>query len=375
MSAKKYAPVSWTKTKPLDIARPPEVRPETTGLIAPDGRSAIDWRPAGETNGWKPTPFAIQNPEPIRLESLIALPDGSLVGNACQYAGFFRYHPDSKKVEFFGKSGPSAPCLALAGGKVYIDGYPNTVLSVYDPAKPWTATAASGGKQEGDNPKWLGTLGQGCAEAHHCKALVDGGNGRVYLMGQRERWSTGTGLGYYDTATGKFFGLGTENKDLNPLGLAVLSKAGRVVFSGVPRSGGDARLVVYDLDLKVASRLEIFPGQATGGQLFTSDRDAQFLGCLLNPKTGKTMLYRYDLAAGRIDAQAEAPAAELSWVGLRPADGTWWCLAGGTLYALDAKTLETRPRFSVEGELAYPNWVGKDIYATRGGDVVRVAVP
>lgn len=375
MNQKKYKHVEWKNTKPMDISRPPEINAEATGSIDQNGKSVVVWRPAGETNGWKTVPFAIQNAEPVRLESLIALPDGSLFGNACQYSGFFRYYPATKKLDFFGKSGPSQPCLALCGGLVYIDGYPNTVMTVYDPAKPWTATRNTDGKAPNDNPKWLGTMGQGCAESHYCKALVDGGNGRVYMMGLRERWSTGTGLGYYEPAANKFFGLGTANKEINPLGMVVLPKAGRVVFSGSPKNGGDARLIVYDLDLKEIERLAVFPGQADGGQLFKSDADNQFLGCIRNPQTKKPVLYRYDLAAKKIVAQADAPEGGLGMVGSRPADGRWWCVAGNTLYALNPQTLELKARFTLEGGLDFQNWVGKEIYGTRGGDVLRVTVP
>jgi len=375
LNKKQYKQVAWKNTKPMDISKPPEINAEITGLIAGDGSSVVAWRPAGSTGEWKNVAYSIQNAEPVRIESLTALPDGSLFGNAYQYNGFFRYYPATQKLDYFGKGGPSGPRLANFGGKVYIDGYPNTVLHVYDPAKPWTATATSAGKGLDDNPKWLGTMGQGCTEAHFCRELLDGGNGRIYMMGLRERWSTGAGLGYYEPATNKFFGLGTANKEIEPLDLVVLPKAGRVVFSGAPAKGGDARLIVYDLDLKEIERLEIFPGQADGGQLFKSDSDTQFFGCLHDPKTKKSIFYRYDLTARKIVAQTDAPAAALEMLGPRPADGSWWCFAGGTLCELNPKNLEFTPRFMLEGGLNFPNWVGKDIYGTSGGALVRVKVP
>lgn len=371
---KQFRGVQWKQTRPRDVARPPEVDNELTGAMDEKGRGAIHWRPAGATGEWQRVAYAIQNAEPVRIESLLALPDGSLLGNASQYNGFFRYHPASGKLDTFGKHGPSGAQLALCDGKVFISGYPNTLLLTYDPALPWTSTNKTDGKGPGDNPRHLGTMGQGCTESHHARALVNGGNGRIYLMGHRERWSTGTGLGYYEPATGKFFGLGTANKEMEPSALVVLPQAGRVVLSGHPRAGGDARLIVYDLDLKELERLEIRPGLAGGGALFRSESDTAFLGCVENPATKQFLFYRYDYAAKKIVKLVELPAA-VEAVLPRAAGGTWWALVGDELQTLNPATLKLKAAGRIEGRINFPAWVGKKLYGTQGGELVRVAVP
>jgi len=374
ISQKQYRGVVWKNTKPMDISNPPELETIRTAAINEKGRSEIFWRPAGTTGEWNRVPFAIQNAEPARIESLIALPDGSLLGNVFSYNGFFRYHPATRKLDYFGKHGPSRNGLVLLDGKVYICGYPNTMLLAYDPTQPWTSSSETYGKAPGDNPKWLGTMGQGCTEAHYCRGLYDGGNGRIYLMGRRERWSTGTGLGYYEPSSGKFFGLGAANKEIESDSMTILPKLGRIVFSGTPKSGKDARLIVYDMDLKEIERIAILPGLASGGGLFPADSGTAFLGNVQDPASKQFLFYRYDLADKKIVKRVEMPAS-VEDVFRRPTDGTWWALSDGALYELNTKTLELRPLDHIEGSLNYPTWVGKDLYGTQGGELVRVRLP
>jgi hypothetical protein len=371
---KVYKSVEWKKTKPMDLSGKPQLEAGKRVIsIDRTGRGEITWRPAGATGDWNTLAFAISNAEPVQIESLTALPDGSLLGNAVAYSGFFHYYPDSKKLDYFGKFGPSRPHTALLDDKVYFSGYPNTTLYVLDPAKPWTATSESAGKGTNDNPLQLGTMGQGCTEAHYCRKLVNGGNGRLYMMGLRERWSTGTGLGYYEPAAKKFFGLGTAHKDMHPEDIVVLPQTGRLVFSGKPEKGGDARLFVYDLDLKEVDRLEIRPGLQSGGALYASDSPTQFFGFVAGPESNRFTVYRYDLPLKKIVAQADVPV-EIDNLLLRQADQTWWAFTGDTLQRFDPATLALKPAGKIEDGISHPVWIGKDLYGNRGGTLIRVNV-
>jgi hypothetical protein len=367
-------PIEWKQTQPMPVENPPELDPARPVAIDGRGQAEAFWRPAKSAGEWRRAAFAIRNAEPAPLESLIALPDGSLLGNAYQYSGFFRYDPATGRLDYFGKHGPSRPRLALVGDRVFIDGYPNTVLYAYDPAKPWTSTAAHAGKDK--NPSLLGTMGQGCTEAHHSRFLVDGGNGRVYMAGQRERWSTGTGLGYHDIASGRFFGLGQANKDMNPAGLVALPELGRIVLSGAlePKATAAASLVIYDMDLNEVERIEVRPGLRSGGALFRAEADGHFLGCIQDPETEKFTLYRYDLAGRKVARSVEMPS-RVTHVVRRPADGAWFALLGANLARLDPKTLDVPSVGRIEGGLSEPTWVGRNLYGIRGPDLVRVAVP
>jgi hypothetical protein len=248
------------------------------------------------------------------------------------------------------------------------------MLLRYDPALPWNASELSRGAGTNDNPRLLGKLGQGCAEAHYARKLLDGGNGRLYLLGLRERWSTGTGLGYYEPTSGIFFGLGTANKDLEPMGLVVVPRSGRIICSGKPSKGGDARLIVYDMDLREVERLELRAGLTEGGELFPSADAGQFLGCVAGPETNRVMLYRYDLATRRIVCAVEVPA-KIEEVFVRSSDGAWWALAAEALFRLDPHTLALTPAGRLEGGLSHPVWTKTGLYGVRGGALVRVILP
>ncbi len=374
-SAKSYPPFEWKKTRPVDLSGKPQFQ-GAKGVVTVDrlGRGDVAWRPAGSTGEWSRVPFAISNAEPVQIESLTALDDGTLLGNARSYSGFFRFEPKARKLDFYGKFSPSGPGTALLDGKVYLCGYPNSMIMEYDPLKPWTATAASEGKGTNDNPRYRGGLGQGKSEAHFCKKLINGGNGRLYALGQRERWSTGAGLGYFEPATGVLFGLGQANKEFDAAGLALVPGLKRLVFSGRPEKNGDARLIVYDLDLNEVEKLEIKPGLASGGALYESASPTQFLGCCEGATTNTFMFYRYDLAAKKIVRQVEIPAA-IQTVMTRPVDGSRWVLAADTLYRLEDETLALSPVGAISKGIDYPVWIGKELYGAHGGELIRVDVP
>jgi hypothetical protein len=380
MSQKSYKTLEWKHTKPWPWGTPPEV--DVQGIAFDrDGKAAVHWRPAATTppgatpppaanteaaGEWKEARFSIRRAEPIPIESLAALPDGSLLGNVKAYAGFFRYYRAEKKLEFLGKHGLSGPQMALADGKAYLCGYPNTHLYVYDPAKPWRSDPKVAPGDKSLNPYCLGAMGMGCTEAHFAKALVPGENQRLYLAGRRERWSTGTGLGYYDAATNKFFGLRTENKDMEPLALVVLPKLGRVVLSGT-----QPEWRIYDLDLNEVERLAVMPGLAQGGLICRTDIDSQILGYVANPQTKKSILYVYDLAEKKVlrKADVEGPADRLF---RRPADGTFWAATPNALYRIDPNTPAIRTIGVTDRDMSCFTWAGIDLYAAHGGELVRI---
>ena len=374
LSQKKYPHFEWKNTKPLDLSKPPEIDPDRPVVVS--GRTCdgeINWRPAGVTNDWRELPIAVKNCVPSSVDSLTALADGSLFGSAFQYSGFFRYYPADKKLDCFGRRGPSRPKLVTQNGKVWFCGYPNTYLSAYDPTQPWTAQ----GKRVTDpkaNPAFAGYFGNGTTEAHYCVALAAPGNGRIYICGRRERWSTGTGLGYYDIATGKKFGLATANKDIEPLGCIALPKLQRLLVSG---SAGNTptKLLVYDLDLKEVERVALAPGLINPGVLYNTGSDTQFLGCTTNPDTKKPMLYLYDFEAKKLLKTADLPGAP-GPIFRRDTDGTYWLTLATevtTLHRLDPVTLELKPVGAIEGnKFVLPVWNGQELYGVRGGEVVHV---
>jgi len=374
IARKRYARVEWKRTRPLAVGPAPVVD-TAKATVGRDGWVTVPWRPAdAPPEAWRTVRFRIESAEPVPIECLAALPDGSLFGSVAQYNGWFRYDPAKRACTYFGKHGPSQARLAVGNGRAYFCGYPNCNLWEYDPARPWTSQA--GRARPGDrttNPWLIGYFGQGVTEAHHCRFLIPGPNGRLYIGGERSRWSTGTGIGYYEFASGRKVGLGQALRDLAPEGMALLPGLGRVVVSGrILGEGGEAQLRVYDLDLKEVARLTVRRGLRSTGRLTPVAGADRLLGIVAS-QTGSA-LYLYDLKARSL----------VKWVGLdggvtgrvfrRAADGTYWLLKGGDLCRVDPKTLALTPVGRLARPIREALWLGGSLYGADGGELVRAAV-
>lgn len=379
--AKNYNRVEFNLTRPMDIAARPEVDAQRATEIDGEGRGMIPWRPAGADVEWNIVEFAINNPEPVQIESLIALPDGSLFGNAQQYHGFFRYDFDADELSYFGKFPPSQNQLTSYDGLVYINGYPNTMMLVYDPAQPWTASRETDGKAEGDNPRFLGHMGQTVTEAHHCRFLESGENGRIYMLGQRSRWAVGSGLGYYDVAEKEFVGLGKANREVDPQGLAVMNEINRVVLSGKLNGNENAEgarpdqafLMLYDLDLNDVARLEVKPGLKSTGHITPVKGASRLIGVVESDEVNAT--YLYDIEEEKLLIWNDLDEGVMGNISYRSHDDTYWIILGGKLGKLDPHSLEFTPIGLIDRGIGLTRWVGERLFARSGGELVEVMLP
>ena len=266
--------------------------------------SVLKWRPFGSTGAWTKRPFSITYTEPIPIESLLLLPDGSLLGDVEQYQGFFRFEPASEKTRYFGKFKgiTEGRSRLVVGGKAYISGYPNAPLWEYHPNAPWVTTGA----EDTNNPKLLGHYSNGVSHSGVKRSEIlaySSGNNRLYMAGLRDRSGHGAGIGYYDFAHKQFAGLNTKlNFYVGGLGLVVFDNC--VVFGGTigddPAFPGQtptvAELVLYDLDLIEIERQTPVPGLLGTGALFRTGEPTVVVG-LSSP--GK-LLYRWDIVSKQL---------------------------------------------------------------------------
>lgn len=352
------------------------------------GSATVWWRPAGDKGEWRSAQFRINRPEPELIESLTALPDGTLLGSARQYNGWFRYDLAKKTYDYFGKGGPSRSKTCVFDGKVYYAGYPNATMSVYDPARPWKVSATA--TDPANNPRLIGSFGQGVTEAHYATVLLPGPNGRVYVVGKRERWSTGTGLGYYDVAAAKRVGLGQDMKEYEAESAALLPKAGLIVLSGKDK-GETGQFRVYDLELKAQEPVTLKAGLKSTGLVQDVGLDTRLLGFIGGED--KDVLYLFDMGRKEIAVWKELPKAatppvkpgtgawwaEIGGIRTRiafqkPGDGSWWMAHGETLYRLNVETLDLTPAAKLSRAFELPVWVGPDIYGVAGGELVKTIV-
>lgn len=259
------------------------------------GIGQVLWRPNGSTGDYTLVEYDVNYRDNIAVESLLVLSDGSVLGNAASYQGFFRYRPSGNVTSWYGNwtDGLSQPVLVEVDGLVYMTGYPNSALYRYDPAQTWLA---------GTNPVSLGTFN---STAHtHYPYCLEHHNGRLYMLGRRERTGVGGGLAYYDIAAATYTGTATDLTFGNPSGLIVLPEISRIVASLAPLDGSDGVLVVFDYDLVEVARWTL-DGISDPGKLYAC-RDGQ---SVTGVSTADDVAYRLNVVSGTLHQQVSLGGA------------------------------------------------------------------
>jgi len=188
------------------VVNPPE--PELgTARLQPgaDGWCELWYKQPG-TEYWSAIGF--DSPTyPVPLYRVTALPDGRICGSGGNYLGNFLYDPKTDESSHPGIIHLSHYASTVAGGKVYMSGYPSSALFVWDPESSWTANKSLkpyskplGESEAGANPRklcYLNKYGSGC---HKMWSAATGADGKVYFGGRWARNGLGGGLGWWDTA-------------------------------------------------------------------------------------------------------------------------------------------------------------------------------
>jgi hypothetical protein len=340
-----------TDAPELDLAN---VNPDSSGT----GR--IRWR--DRSGPWREATFRVKRTTPVEIESLHPLPDGTLLGNAKQYHGFFRYDPADNATTRLGPLDLSGGPRATIGNTIYLTGYPNGLLYAFDATKPWST----------ENPRSLGSFSE--AAARYAYFLIPAANGRLYYAGRRERDGVGAGVGFYDPATERFAGHHDGLDTLDPQGLAVVND--KVIFSGRLASGAsdpEARLVVYDLELRERERLRVKSGLASTGAIYPTNDKHLVVGLVREANA----IYQFDLETKKLVIWTDLPQP-LGPHTRRERDGSIWYVAGTDLVRLDPVTFEER----IVGQLPkQPNgaeiltWLGDRLYWASGSELREITTP
>lgn len=362
------------------VKDPPQLDTEDLNA-ASDGTCLVRWQPAGASNAWKDVTFKVNHTQPIGIEGLAALPDGSVMGNGRQYHGFFRYHPETKRTEVFPPHGPSGGPRLLHDGLLYICGYPGSVLFAYDPAKPWTSTRRDLGNRDASslNPSHLGHF-RAVTDTHYASHLVPSANGRLYLLGRRERTGNGLGIGWYDPVGKKFGGHHENMENLMPRGLVVLDGADRVVVSANGKEK-EGLLLIFDRELKEVERVDLKPELTSPGHL-CADPSSGGAPTFLGFSSTEPCVYRYDLAQRKILKKTPLPA-EPRAICPNPKDGSLWFVCGDTLLRLDPSALTATAVGTLPLNVGQLAWANGRLYASAGegegyhaaSELHRVLVP
>ena len=365
-----------------------------------------------EDMGWKVVRFTVPT-YPYPITSITALPDGRICGSGGDYLGNFLYDPKTDTCEHKGIIGLSHGGSTVAGGKVYMSGYPSSALYVYDPDKPWTAGVAEKPwlkplpvTDRRINPHRLTYLSHHGSGCHKMKTAVTGGDGKVYFGGTWHRDGNGGGLGWWDVQAGKPGGVSLPFRNYQIHYITTAADGRYVVIStfavrdaigGKPRPK-EARLFVFDTTQMKLVR-DFVPVK---GVLFTgpvAGTSGPFvLGITYNPADGKkqktSLIYKVNVETGQVVWTKTLPYP----AGFRPADhrdgfdfslgpdGKVWTYTGGKFVPVnpeknwwnaylskelsliridpDDGAIEVVGKINQTGEMAFS---GRDLYLS-GGD-------
>lgn len=340
------------------ISNPPDI--DETTLPA-----SIGWRAHGSSSDYTRNPFTLTYTVPIVLESLLALDDGSLFGNAQQYSGFFRYYPSNGALDYFGtwQSGVSEgdPRL-LVGSLAYVSGYPNGLLFEYDRTKSWTQTA----RIPLLNPGFKGAYSNGTTLSGVKRASVlayGSSKDRVYMVGLQDRSGFGAGVGYWDRTAKVFAGLSTNlDTYTDDMGIVVFNTLTKVIIGG-KNSAGDGQLITYDLDLVEQRRDTPIVGMSSSGRQYRSSES----NVLISFSGTDSKMYRWNVQTNTLLSQAST--ASLGALGTITQDAADTVLAvfGTTLYRVNLLTLATTSLGDMgirPSHLAYTGGVIYGVYST-----------
>lgn len=364
---------------------------------APDGQCELwvkDAVPSAATDparpGWSCIRYRVQT-YPQVVERLIEIPDGRIFGTGGNYSGNFLFDPATSKCEYLGKTALSHYATAIAGGKVYMSGYPSAPVIRYDPARPWTLPVHGGGpgsrladiESPGSNPQRLCYLKKsGC---HKMFAAAVGASGCVYFGGQWYRNGEAGGIGWWDPATQQAGGFWEILSNQQVCFLCAAGGGRYIVISTLRRDDpllgkpkpNEGKLFVLDDRTKTIVR-QIAPVEGVRGPGPVAPAGGnRVIGWANDPADEKTksILYGVDVETGQVVWKKTLPVRLPVRIGsnqmerwdwrLGP-DGWIWTFMGGNddgdvLVRIDPRTaaIEAVARFSPGGRLAF---AGRDVY-------------
>ena len=323
---------------------------------------------AGMTTGaWQRIDLPAVKFVPSTIRRMVPLPDGSLFALTEGYGRAVTYNPKTRQRTPLGST-MSVYSLMGYNDKLYLCGYPGSILWVYDPTKPWSAgqslemppetvTKTLKTATRDTNPAHVTSLKE-FTEVHMPMAMTIGGDGCIYVGGKVVRIGNGGGLGWWDTRTNKAGGL-HEPFDSYPIFWMCSAANGRYILCSTKTAPSKnnpdytpprGRLFVYDTTKKQIihtfedERLfmpgyitEALPGLVMG---YTGSED----------KTG--LLYGFDPAAGKIvwtQPVPRAPETAISaikkqrYVFTKGPDGFIWASMSGVLARINPQTAEVLP--------------------------------
>lgn len=181
-----------------------------TALVPRDGTLVVKYR-LPEAEGAKREPATAQpwrslslriQAEPKNIRRLLAWDDNTILGATGNYGPLLSYDVAKDQGRVLGAL-PDANVYSMArvGERLYLAGYPSAPLMSLDPTQPFTEREGPGRVIEpgASNPRLIARLNSILgASTHHGVAMAAGADGRIYVVGMRDRYAGGFGIAWYD---------------------------------------------------------------------------------------------------------------------------------------------------------------------------------
>ena len=397
----------WDATRPL-VQRPMPPKPQVSTVRATpksDGSAEIWWRPHRaarqdvviteriESLDWQAIRFTVPT-YPMAIYRLTELPDSRIFGTAGSYEGNFIYDPASAKTVHLGKIHLSHYATAMAGGKVYMCGYPSSPLYVYDPTRPWTANEGVPGQRppretdEASNPRMVTRLNK-VAGTHKMYAATLGADGCVYFGGRWYRNGNGGGFAWWDPSAQAAQGTWEVFSNYQISAITAAAGGRYIVISTIavrdailgkptPEQG---KLFVFDTTQhRIVREIEPVAKAKAAGFVASAGAD-RVLGWTAHPTDPKaSILYGAHAATGQVAFRKTLPCALPVRMGSNQREsfdyrvgphGRVWTYMQRVLVRIDPTTarVEAVGKIGGAGRLAFS---GDDVYAARGTQLLRL---
>ena len=370
--------------------------PGAATAAAPAAPPADDETPEERAlrEGWKVIRFRTRVYCNRRTTWIRELPDGRIVGASDAYQGNFIYDPATDELTHPGKIHLSQYSAVIHDGKVWMCGYPSSVLYVWDPSQPWTAQTSEFLKkpvseyEKTANPHLVTSL-RPQSGVHHPYAAAVGANGLLYFGGRWYRDGIQGGLAWYDPRTGEAGGLRDPFNNYQVHHATTVNDGKWLVLStnavpdparGTPKPGQGKVFVLDTATSTILRDVEPVPGLDYTGPI-AGVGGTRVMGMCSDPEdpTG-SLLYGLDVATGEVAFRKKLPFP-LEWRVRRMShgggmfdfrmgpDGCVWTFIGNALVRIhpsDAR-IEVVGMARVGGSLAFS---GADLYMS-GGEALR----
>ncbi len=299
-------------------------------------------------------------------------PDRKVYGGA-DPVRLFRLDPKSGKMDELGNptaAGGQICALGVLQDRLYLVGYPNANLAVYDTSKPYRLTAnARAGKDKSANPRDLGAMDQSQLRALE---MVAGPDGKLYIAlqsgasGAARRTSDAGALAVHDTESGK-----------------------TAVHHPVPDEQIAGVVLTDEKEIWGASATKLFQWDAAkkaAGTLISAPSGARLAaiawcgnGKIYAVSAGTPALYAFDLAEGTAVSAAPIPWGQPPSYRRALAAGPDGLVYGivadekknSTLYVVDPRTHQPCKLGEYPDLSAGWAFVGNDIYLGAGAQAVK----